>query len=179
MATKKKPAPSASASAASASSKAAALQAVIAKLQHDLDDVLRAAKEAHTAATHEEAKPENDKDTRGLVESYLAAGQAARAGELQRDLQALKSMALALPEAAVVVAPGAIVTLRDDDTDAVTRYFVLPAGAGAQVDVDGHTALVVTPLAPLARAVMGKRALDVIDVVIAGKARSFAIDHVG
>jgi len=34
-------------------------------------------------ATHEENKPENDKDTRALEQSYLARGQAQRVVELQ------------------------------------------------------------------------------------------------
>lgn len=186
MATKKKstasssspPSSAAEAAASAVTPKRAALQAVTAKLQSDLDDVLRAAKEAHAAATHEEAKPENDKDTRGLVESYLAAGQAARAAELQRDLQALKALALALAPM-VVVGPGATVTLHDDDTDAASAYFVLPAGAGTPVDVGGVRAQVVTPQAPLARALMGKRRGDAVEVVLAGRPRAFVIDDVG
>jgi transcription elongation GreA/GreB family factor len=179
MATKKKAKAAPSTAAATASSgKLAALQAVTAKLQQDLDDVLRAARDAHEAATHEEAKPENDKDTRGLVESYLAAGQAARAAELQRDLQGLKALALTLAPTSVVV-PGAVVALRDDDTDVVTTYFVLPAGAGTTVDIDGARAQVVTPLAPLCRALMGRRRGDAVEMTLAGKARSFVVETVG
>ena len=93
MATKKKStasmlsssaATSAPSAAAWPSPKAALVQQVITRLQGDLDAVLRAAKDAHEAATHEEAKPENSKHTRGLVETYLAPGQAASAVELQR-----------------------------------------------------------------------------------------------
>jgi len=184
MATKKTKSPSTSAGATSAaagastSPKAALVQQLIMRLQDDLDAVLRAAKDAHDAATHEEAKPENSKDTRGLVESYLAAGQAARAVELQRDLQALKALALALPSSLPTVAMGALVALRDDDTDAVTWSLVLPAGAGTGLSVDERRVQVITPQAPLARAVMGRRAGELVDVVIAGKARTFAIDAV-
>jgi transcription elongation GreA/GreB family factor len=187
MATKKKSTASMLSSAAATSSpsasagpslKAALVQQVITRLQGDLDAVLRAAKDAHEAATHEEAKPENSKDTRGLVESYLAAGQAARAVELQRDLQAMKALALALPEAMSAVGVGALVTLRDEDSDAVSWSLVLPAGAGTALSVDERRVQVITPQAPLARAVMGRKAGDLIEVVIAGKARTFAVDAV-
>jgi transcription elongation GreA/GreB family factor len=182
MATKKKPTASSSTaislSSSSSISKAGLVQQVISRLQDDLDAVLRAAKDAHEAATHEEAKPENSKDTRGLVESYLAAGQAARAAELQRDLQAMKALALALPEAMAAVGVGALVALRDDDSDAVTWSLVLPAGAGTALVVDDRRIQVITPQAPLARAVMGRRAGDLVDVVIAGRPRTFAVDTV-
>ena len=182
MATKKTKSPSTSAALASVSAtpslKVSLVQRVVARLQDDLDAVLRAAKDAHEAATHEEAKPENSKDTRGLVESYLAAGQAARAVELQRDLQAMKALALALPEAMSAVGVGALVTLRDEDSDAVSWSLVLPAGAGTALSVDERRVQVITPQAPLARAVMGRKVGDLIEVVIAGKARTFAVDAV-
>src|ERR1700761_8976870 len=42
-------------------------------------------------ATHEENRPENDKDTRALEQSYLARGQAQRVVELQDALNKLKA----------------------------------------------------------------------------------------
>ena len=48
-----------------------------------LEAALATARAAHKAAvegaTHAEARPENDKDTRGLEQSYLARGVAQRA----------------------------------------------------------------------------------------------------
>jgi transcription elongation GreA/GreB family factor len=70
------------------------------------------------------------------------------------------------------------VTLRDVDSDAVTSSLVLPAGAGLALVVDERRVQVITPQAPLARAVMGRKAGDLVDVVIAGRARTFAIDAI-
>ena len=42
----------------------------------DLATLEKAQHATQAAATHEEAKPENDKDTRALEQSYLARGQA-------------------------------------------------------------------------------------------------------
>ena len=44
------------------------------------------------SATHAEAKQENDKDTRALEETYLAAGQAQRVAELELDLVEIRSL---------------------------------------------------------------------------------------
>src|SRR6201995_5621248 len=78
---------------------------------------LEAAEQAHRAtveaATHEEAKPENDKDTRALEQTYLARGQAMRAEALVEQIQFLRSIDLA-PRPKTVIA-GALVALADDD----------------------------------------------------------------
>jgi len=163
--------------AAVASFKAALWQQLLSRVQGDLEAMLRAASDAHEAATHEEAKPENDKDTRGLVESYLAAGQAARAAELQRELSVLKAFTLA-PTTNQTVAVGALVTLRDDDSDVVTDALIVPAGAGTALVHQGRRVQVVSSQAPLAQAVFGKAVGDVVDVVIAGKPRTFVVDAV-
>jgi transcription elongation GreA/GreB family factor len=162
--------------AAAATFKAALWQQLLARLHDDLAAMSRAASAAHEAATHEEAKPENDKDTRGLVESYLAAGQAARATELQRELSVLKAVALAAPAVIQTVAVGALVTVRDDDSDVVTDALIVPVGAGMALVHQGRRVQVISSQAPLARAVLGKAVGDSVDVAIAGKPRTFVID---
>jgi transcription elongation GreA/GreB family factor len=152
-----------------------AVQALVTALQDDLDTMLRAAKSAHEAATHPEAKPENDKDTRGLELSYLAAGQSARAAELQRALAVLKTIAIRDFGADDHADLSAVVVLRDDDTDAVTRALLLPLGAGRSLSIDGEAVAVVSPAAPLGKAMLGKKVGDLVEVVIAGKPRAFEV----
>jgi hypothetical protein len=53
------------------------------RLEEELAMATLAHKTTKDAATHEEAKPENDKDTRALEQSYLARGQAQRVLDLQ------------------------------------------------------------------------------------------------
>ena len=75
-----------------------ARKALKAELLGKLEETLRTLEAAHAdtreAATHAEAKPENDKDTRALEQSYLARGQAMRIwawrrrpGEVRRGLR--------------------------------------------------------------------------------------------
>ena len=69
-------------------------QVVIAALRAELEGrIERAAARAEQTradATHEEARAENDKDTRGLEQSYLARGQAQRAEELAEALHRVR-----------------------------------------------------------------------------------------
>ena len=63
------------------------LAALVAQLDGQVDGMSRRAREAAASATHEESRPENDKDTRAIEESYLARGQAKRAAEAEAALQ--------------------------------------------------------------------------------------------
>src|SRR3954468_24380675 len=74
--------------------KRAIVTTLIEKLDTELANMRRAAKDAREAATHEEAKPENDKDTRALEASYLAGAQAARVRELEVSIKLANGMEL-------------------------------------------------------------------------------------
>ena len=75
--------------------KAALKAELIAALTVALDTARRAHAAAIEGATHAEAKPENDKDTRGLEQSYLARGQAQRVAELEAGLADVTALAFA------------------------------------------------------------------------------------
>jgi len=122
-------------------------------LSADLETLERAMQSAREGATHEEAKPENDKDTRALEQSYLARGQALRAF---REGQP--------------AALGAVI--RADEDGAALVFFLAPHGGGAKL-VAGVQ--VVTPKSPLGRALLGKQAGDDCEVPLAGRIRSLSL----
>jgi transcription elongation GreA/GreB family factor len=113
-------------------------------------------------ATHEENRPENDKDTRALEQSYLARGQAQRVVELQDALNLLKALELRPFTEESAISLGALVAL--DEDGAVVRYFIAPAGGGVRVTVGGSEVRVVTPQSPIARALLGKHEGDELEL---------------
>lgn len=123
----------------------------------------KAAYDAAQAATHEEAKPENDKDTRALEASYLAAGQAARVRELETALKVLAHLALEDIGKTTPICASAIVTLEDDD-GARSTFFMSPHGGGVRLDEGGASVQVVTPQSPLGKALLGRTHGDVIEL---------------
>ena len=141
-------------------------------LEGTLSGLERAHADARAGATHEEAKPENDKDTRALEQSYLARGQAMRIETLKAGLASLVVMGLTPTD---TVKPGALVEAEDDDGEALF-YFVAPEGGGTKLK-DG--VLVVTPLSPVGAALIGKREGDEVELRVAGKARLMTILRVG
>lgn len=134
----------------------------------------RAYRATREGATHEEAKPENDKDTRALEQSYLARGQAKRIEELRAGIAALEGMRSgAFPEGAGV-ALGAVVELSEEAGDTVV--FIAPCGGGSRLA--SGTVQVVTPPSPLGRGLLGKHAGDDCEVAIGGKTRSLTVVRV-
>jgi hypothetical protein len=68
------------------------LGALVERLRTEHLAAERLARETADAANHPEARPENDKDTRKIELSYLAAGQAGRAAELGAAVALLGTM---------------------------------------------------------------------------------------
>jgi transcription elongation GreA/GreB family factor len=140
----------------------------------DLDTRERAHRAALEGATHEEAKPENDKDTRALEQSYLARGEALRVEELRQGLLAVRSMptrAFGHDEPAAV---GALVVTEQDR--ATTVLLLAPFGGGTRLA--GGAVQVVTPQSPLGRALLGKRAGDDCEIALAGRTRDVSVSEV-
>ncbi len=143
--------------------KRALIEALLAKLDDELTNMRRAAKDARDAATHEEAKPENDKDTRALEASYLAGAQAARVREIEGAIKAINAMPLLDLSNGKTIQSSAVVTLEDEDGEQST-FFVAPFGGGITLTADELSAQVVTPQSPRGQALLGRTQGDVIEV---------------
>ncbi len=161
--------------------KRALVDALLLKLEAELATMRKAAKDAREAATHEEAKPENDKDTRALEASYLAGAQAARVRDLEVAIKTITGMPLLDLEGKVIQA-SAVVTLEDED-ETRTTFFVAPFGGGTTLEVtlgvtDATTAQVVTPQSPLGQALLGRTHGDVIEVRGKGRPRELTVIEV-
>jgi transcription elongation GreA/GreB family factor len=148
-------------------SKALLKEQLVRILAGDLAVRERAYQAAREAATHHEAKPENDKDTRALEQSYLARGEALRLEEQRAALADVQAMTAQPLSESGPVCLGALVATEQDGEEAL--FWIAQHGGGARLD--GGAVLVVTPKSPLGRALLGSRAGDECEVLLAGKAR--------
>lgn len=141
------------------------------ELLEQLEAQLAAARASHAAATEgaisDEARPENDKDTRGLEQSYLARGYAQRVAELEAALTAVGAMTVAKSPR---VAIGALVTIEENESE---RSLYIAAHGGGLVLTESVT--VVTPTSPMGRALLGKSADDDCELVAGGVTRALVI----
>jgi len=138
------------------------LEAIREKLADELATMSRIATEAAQAASHEENKPENDKDMRSTEASYIARGQAERARELERSVAMIASL---LPRdfgPGESIAAMALCELEHRGTKLVC--LMLPVAGGQRVRLDGTDVQVVTPTSPLGRALLGLSEGDDVEV---------------
>ncbi|MCC6899823.1 MAG: GreA/GreB family elongation factor [Polyangiaceae bacterium] len=132
-------------------------------LEGELSTMQRAAQQAREAATHEEAKPENDKDTRALEASYLAGAQAARVRELEVAIKTITTLPLLDFTGGKTIQASALVTLEDEEGGRSTFFFA-PVGGGARLTGGVREIQVLTPQSPRGQALLGAREGDVIEV---------------
>jgi transcription elongation GreA/GreB family factor len=144
--------------------------ALLAQLEAALATARAAHKAAVEGATHAEARPENDKDTRGLEQSYLARGVAQRAAELEAAVAAIAGWQPRQFAAGAAIAVGARVEVDDDGR---TRRFLI-AGHGGGLTLPGEVT-VVTPASPIGRALLGRHIDDDCEVDLGGGLRTLSI----
>ncbi|MEO1483444.1 MAG: GreA/GreB family elongation factor [Myxococcota bacterium] len=132
------------------------IPAILKVLEQELAENSRRATDTAEGATHEESRPENPKDTRGLEASYLAHGLAKRSAALEEDMRVLRNLPTQRFDKESLIASGAWVTLEDED-GTVRHVALLPVAGGVEVEVSGTRVRVITPSSPLGRALLDRQ----------------------
>lgn len=149
------------------------VEAMRAQLEKDLESLKAAALATYEAATHEESKPENEYDTRGLEASYLAGAQAKRAGEIEEFLSLLKFVELKSFASNDPIGPTALVEVELGDKK--SYVFLMAKGGGFNIRHEGQTIQVLTPNSPLGEALVGLREGDVASIEVGDQVREYEI----
>jgi transcription elongation GreA/GreB family factor len=151
-------------------SKLALKEELTSVLEEQLATLEQAYQATREAATHEEAKPENDKDTRALEQSYIARGQAQRVEEVRAGLADARAMATN-EFAGRPAALGAVVVVEENERELV--FLLAPYGGG--ITLGGGAVQVVTTKSPLGRGLLGKRAGDECEMKIGDRMRELVV----
>ncbi|HEY1079722.1 MAG TPA: hypothetical protein VGE46_06475 [Bdellovibrio sp.] len=126
------------------------IETIRAQLLKDLSVLKEAALATYEAATHEESKPENEYDTRGLEASYLAGAQAKRISEIEELLVIYKHLDLKDFGPNDKINATALVEVEFNGKHSF--FFIMAKGGGLSVPFDGKTIQVITPNSPLGEA---------------------------
>jgi hypothetical protein len=153
--------------------KRAVVDSLLSALRGEIAVLARAAQNTREAATHEEAKPENDKDTRSIEAAYLAGAQAERVRELERLAQVLSTLELRVFGAGDPITAAALVELSCEG--GTLCCLLAPQGGGRRATVAGVEVQVVTPPSPLGRELLGKSTGDVLTLTTKGRPREYEI----
>jgi len=141
-------------------------QAIIDRMQTDLDVLTRAANMAREEATDEESKPKEEYETHAQEAAYLAESQAKLASELQASLALYKGVPM--PDYSKNGQPadlGALIRL--EASEGARRdvwYFLGSRNGGVEVLVDNIPVTLVTLQSPLGRQLAGARAGDIVQI---------------
>ena len=123
-----------------------------------LSEAKARAEDAREAATHEENRPENDKDMRSTEASYIARGQAERVAGMERGLAKLASLELLSFADGKPIAVSALVTLTHEEVE--THYLLVAEPGGITVDARGMRVSTLATTSPLGRALLGQHEGD-------------------
>ena len=150
----------------SAQNKSQVIEQIESELRRELATLTQAARSAHEAATHAESRSEDQHDTRGLEASYLAGAQAARASEIERQLQIFQKIPRTPAHPNSPISSGALIELEEKAGKSQPRSLCLlsPAGGGIVVRLGELKVQVITPQSPLGEALLGSRQGDDIEI---------------
>lgn len=146
---------------------------IIATLEEELSALKVATRETYLAATHEESKPENEYDTRGLEASYLAGAQSKRILELEERIFVFKNLEVKTFTKNQPISATALVKVRLNGKSSLV--FIVPKGGGIIIHMDGQVVQTVTPSSPLGEALLGLKAHDVAAVEMGDQVREYEV----
>jgi len=135
---------------------------------------LKATAQAQDTATNKNNVAENKYDTLGLEAAYLAHGQAQRVVECEIDLAAYKNLKALDFTDETPVALGAMILLKDE-SGSEQSLFLGPAAGGLKFSFEEKEYLIITPSAPLGRAVLGCFVYDEVELNLGGQIKRFEI----
>lgn len=139
------------------------MTALLADVRAELAAAEAAYEDTHQGLVHADNKQEGDKDTRAIETTYLARGLAERVETLREAMLKLEALRLrAFPHEGPAALTALVRTLDEDQVE--VTYFLVPAGAGKKLDVDGEVIRVITSQSPVGRALIGKHVGDVFDI---------------
>jgi transcription elongation GreA/GreB family factor len=149
------------------------VQAIIDRLQEDLEIYHKAALAARAEATHEQSKAEHKYDTRGLEASYLARGQSRQAADIEQAIIDFRKLATRDFGQGEGVALGAIVELKGKGER--STYFLGPKAGGTEVTFGEKEVLVITPESPLGSQLISKKQGDKCRLEIGGQKQDYTV----
>jgi transcription elongation GreA/GreB family factor len=150
------------------------LQTLLTQVRVDLEALVRTQSDASDAATHEENRAEHAKDTRATEQSYLARGLAERVDTLRTTERRLSGLEVGDFCEDDAIGSTALVRLADS-SQASRLCWLVPAGGGLELHIDGNRVQTLTPASPLGRALIGRSVGDEAVYESPGGTRHFEI----
>ncbi|MFT3991977.1 MAG: hypothetical protein QM680_11260 [Luteolibacter sp.] len=141
--------------------KAALLEKIRNELRERLQVLMRAAMDAHAAATDPGSKAESKYDTRNLEESYLATGQARHVEEMAEAVRIFDALQLPDFEITDVIDAGALVEVMLGGDSQL--FLLVPVSGGLEIVHEGLEITLLSPASELYRKLLGRKTGDSLE----------------
>jgi len=138
---------------------------ILTHLAHELAAIKAAANNAHLAATDDQSVAETQYDTLAIEASYLAEGQSRRVTEIQQAKQAIEQLVIRDFQEEMPIALGALVQITHKSNNN-KWFFIAPAAGGFRGVLNEQYYTVITPSAPLSKALVGRFIGDDIELMV-------------
>lgn len=138
------------------------VSAIVEKLELELSTAIAASQQARDSATHSENIAANKYDTLAVEAAYLAHGQSMRIAELTQSIALYQHFQRPSFKAGATIKTGALVCI-EDEQEQQRRLLIGPAAGGLSIDSEQGPVQVITPIAPLGQALIGKCVDDEVD----------------
>lgn len=142
--------------------KAAIFKAILQTFRATLTDHEKAAGAAREGASGDEVASEGKYDTRATEASYLARGHAMQYEAMLQSMRTLESYRVPPYDNDEEIGTGALIEVKTGRSK--TTYFILPAGGGTDVIVDGTEIVVINARSPISKELKGKCTGDAFQV---------------
>ena len=152
------------------------IEDIINQLQRQRQSSIAAADVAKETATHSENVAENRYDTLGLEASYLAHGQSLRTKETEASIESFKALGKNLSRdllnsvstnldirSSTLAQIGSLVQI-EDPAGQHKWYFLAARAGGLIIHSQNREVFVLTPQAPMGKALMGSEVGDEINM---------------
>lgn len=137
------------------------VEQIKAQISADFEALKKAALATYEDATHEESKPENEYDTRGLEASYLAGAQGKRLAEIEEIFAMYNYLQLKKFTAKDAIELSAVVEVEHNGK--INHVFIVPKGGGMTLAYEGLNIQLIATTSPLGEALLG---LEVSDIAV-------------
>jgi transcription elongation GreA/GreB family factor len=138
-------------------------QALLALLEAQLIQALAAVDDAHHTATHTENIAENKYDTLALEAAYLAHGQSLRVVALKEDIAYCKKIPIVEQHSNTAIMIGSLIQL-EDAQEQQSYFYLCHFAGGSHVYVNEKKVQILSPEAPLGKALLGSYIDDKIQL---------------
>ena len=156
---------------------------MIAQTEAEIQRAERARKSSLADAIEAEGAMLSRYDTMKEEAQYLEGAFSKIVAEQQRNLQLLKQFLgdIEVSTTPKTVSVGAICTIEQETADGQSttcQYFIVPAGGGISVEVDGKTVKAISPQTPIGRVLMGRTIGEDFDAIVSGRQMYFEVREI-